>query len=226
MSNVILGDEFTFLKSACRSAGGKLVKRTGQDSTREVAVLSGGVWKPADYYRDRVGQNSRTVHFNRTVFTDTGAYELTCGSREEVIQLEVVVPYEPSVEEEGTATLKCYSDGTDVKYVRWTKHEQIVFERNFSSGVNKYGTGYEGKMSLSSDGYEEGNMSLILKRAQMKDGGDYFCFVHTADEVRHDASVAAVRLTVKKNETPNAATQPVSISPKTVSFKFYVYVDL
>lgn len=223
---VILGDEFTFPKTACGTAEGRLVKLIEQGSSREVAALSGGVWVPADYCRDRVSQNSAAVHINRTVFTDAGAYVLTCGSGsgEEVIQLNVVVPYESSVEEGSAVKLKCHYDGTGkhVESVWWTKHGEVVFERNFSSGVKKHGTGYdEGRVSLLPGGHKEGDMSLILKRAQMEDGGDYFCFVHTDEgQVRNNAYVAAVRVTVNErteNETTNATMQPVSISPEKVS---------
>ncbi|XP_042257307.1 uncharacterized protein LOC121889425 [Thunnus maccoyii] len=193
---VILGDAATFCATGKRAKGeeAKLDYR-GDHITRPVAVRQ-DVWVLSDYYKDRVISRNSCVVFNRTFYTDTGSYELTCGKNITFIQLDVVSASEASVTEGETATLKCYYIG---QYVRWERNEKLVLELNCSSGEIRYGTGFEGRASVSSD-CKQGDFSLILEKAELKDRGDYFCYGQSNGE-KERGNPAAVRLTTNPEQT-------------------------
>ncbi|XP_026209207.1 uncharacterized protein LOC113157800 [Anabas testudineus] len=216
-AEVILGDPFTFPQDECKTES-RLVKTLGQDITRSVAVGRNSTWTPDDYYRDRVNQDS-SVTFSRTVFTDTGTYELTCDDDDKftVIQLKIVPLYEPWVKEGEEVKLMCNYDcpGKDVKSVKWTKDGKLVLEHNFTSDENKYGTrSKEGKVSVSPNGFKEGDLSLTMRGAQEEDAGDYICSVHTGEgQNGKDESVTAVRVTVinrSVDHTTDSTEQPLN----------------
>lgn len=229
---VILGDPFTFPEIGNCTGEVTLIHQIGPHSSLQVAGRMQGVWKPRDGYKDRINETP-FIHFIRTVYNDAGVYEFICANSNkqspQIIQLDIVRAEKPSVKEGDAVKLECYYH-TVVKRVEsvwWTKHGEFVFERHFSSGGDKYGPGHERKVSMSPEGYEEGDLSLLLQRAQMEDEGVYRCYVHTADEGgrRNEASVAAVRLTVNKgaSDQTNATTQPVSFSTENTQLHYATF---
>ncbi|XP_044197468.1 uncharacterized protein LOC122973795 [Thunnus albacares] len=197
---VILGDAVTFTATGKCAKGkeARLEYRVDERITRPVAVLQQGVWLGllSDYYKDRVISRNSCVVFNRTFYTDTGSYELTCGEDIKIIQLVVVLASKASVTEGETATLQCYYIG---QYVRWERNGELVLELNCSSGRIRYGTGFEGRASVSSD-CKQGDFSLILEKAEMEDRGDYFCYGQSNGE-KERGNPAAVRLTTNPEQT-------------------------
>eukprot|EP00064_Thunnus_orientalis_P023302 superscaffoldBa00008663_g23536 len=205
----IVRDAFTFLATGKCAKGeeARLEYREDHHNTLLVAVLRQGVWTPSDYYKDRVISRNSCVVFNRTFYTDTGSYELTCGEDIKFIQLDVVSASEASVTEGETATLKCYYIG---QYVRWERNGKLVLELNCSSGEVRHGTGFEGRASVSSD-CKQGDFSLILDKAELKDRGDYFCYGQSNGQ-KERGNPAAVRLTTNPEQTsPILNVSPISL---------------
>ncbi|XP_029023933.1 uncharacterized protein LOC114866322 isoform X2 [Betta splendens] len=212
-SEVIVGDAFTFQDTShCKAAEGELIHR---DRNQRVAFHTEGVWKPDDYYKDRVHSNS-SVSFARTVFTDSGTYELICDHSQAkfiVIQLKVVAPHYASVSEGDAVKLQCFYDtkASAVESVGWMKHGELVFERNFSSSGVRRGAGHEGRVSMSREASGDGDLSVDVAAAHAEDAGDYFCYVRTKERGENEF-VGAVRLTVN-GKTLNK-TKPTQICPE------------
>uniref|UniRef100_A0A3B4WTN5 Immunoglobulin V-set domain-containing protein n=1 Tax=Seriola lalandi dorsalis TaxID=1841481 RepID=A0A3B4WTN5_SERLL len=76
-------------------------------------------------------------------------------------QSHVVQITEVSMSVEEAVTLPCHSSTNDepVKFIRWQRGAERVLEMNVSSGNTTYGTGLEGRVSLSSEWRSHGNLS-------------------------------------------------------------------
>lgn len=170
--------------------------RLDDDRTRPVAAFDGGVFKPAADYENKVKQaadGSFSIVLNHATYNDQGYYEFSCGDLlVKTVQVKILVPIKLSVMEGQNATLSCYSVTTPetAKSVRWMRDGQLVFESDRSGNVS-YGTGFEWRASVSSDGYREGDLSLTLKDVKQEDQGLYLCY-HGEDRGKPDA----VKLTV------------------------------
>ncbi|XP_030286067.1 uncharacterized protein LOC115589365 [Sparus aurata] len=149
------------------------VRRT-DTSSRSVANRVGGVWKPAEDYKDRIHHvSASSVNLTRVNFNDDAFYEFTCKSDLiTIIQLTVVFPYDVRVSEGETARIPCYSstEGLQGGSARWERDGELVLGQNRSSGQPK------GRLSVSPDWVQTGDLSLTVKDAQLEDGGNYVCY--------------------------------------------------
>lgn len=216
--HVILGDPVTFpVTGNCGIGEPAALYRVRQHGAIQlVARLEQGVCKPSEAYNDRMNQS---LCFLSSRYTDTGLYQLNCGSREENVQLDVVVGFEVSVKEGKPVKLPCYysTTGKHVEAVRWWKKEDLVLERDLSSELTKYGTGFERRVSLSHDGHSVGDWSLIWDRAELEDEGDYFCSVHRNGAREGWGNPAAVRLKVSKRNPEQTTLCPTLTRTQTIT---------
>nr|XP_055041074.1 uncharacterized protein LOC129428165 [Misgurnus anguillicaudatus] len=111
-------------------------------------------------------------------YNDQGTYRCTCGNIENDVKLEVLVPVNVSAEEFANITLPCYArTQSDVSDVTWLHNNSIVLHY-FKNGSMSFGKVYEGRVSLTRDGFRYGDLSLTITKVHKTDAGLYRCFVH------------------------------------------------
>lgn len=210
---VILGDPVTF--GNCSADEPAELHRDLDPSSPPVAEITGGVCRPADAYRRRVDLNS-CFAFRRSVYTDSGVYQLTCSSGDpRTIRLDVVVGSEASVAEGDPVRLRCsfITAQRPVDSVRWTRNGAVVLERNLSTGETRTGPGLETRVSLSPGGGTQGDWSLIWDRVLLEDQGHYSCAFYNKGVREKSGDPAAVRLKVTQGKRAGTSlSPPVSIS--------------
>ncbi|XP_023254523.1 uncharacterized protein LOC111649016 [Seriola lalandi dorsalis] len=182
----------------CSDGELKLDRRLKDDQPMEVARRVHGVWLPAESYKGRVENDSSAgILLKHVNFNDMGWYEFTCnGSSSFLISVKVVQITEVSMSVEEAVTLPCHSSTNDepVKFIRWQRGAERVLEMNVSSGNTTYGTGLEGRVSLSSEWRSHGNLSLTVMRTGPEDGRLYSCFVGYESGNREMENPAVVRV--------------------------------
>ncbi|KAL4007375.1 hypothetical protein ACER0C_001227 [Sarotherodon galilaeus] len=195
----------------CKAQEFSVIYRLRDDSPRTVAQLVNGVWIPGESYRERVEHSSTgSLLLTRVNYNDQGYYEFTCaGQVVTTIQLEVLIISNNnlSVPEGDTLTLPCYfhTVGDSVDSLVWERDGEPVLKQSLSSGEVRHGTGFEGRVSVRSDWFVLGDLSLMVERVQLEDRGDFFCCVNKGSkkrgEWRERGSPAAVRVTVSERST-------------------------
>ncbi|KAI3375615.1 hypothetical protein L3Q82_003927 [Scortum barcoo] len=206
---VILGDPVTFPDpEKCALDEPAELHRIGASGIRPVAARIEGVWRPDPDYEGRVSEESPRFTFSRSVYTDTGLYQLTCGGLSAEIHLNVLFGFDASVSEGGPVRLDCHysTSGSHVDSVRWEKDGKVVLERSLSSGKTE---GSEPRASFPPGGDRDGDWSLLLDAARLQDEGDYFCSVRYKGAREAWGEPAAVRLKVhKRDPDPDQTTPP------------------
>ncbi|XP_031586670.2 uncharacterized protein LOC116313198 [Oreochromis aureus] len=177
---------------------GTLKRRLQDNSLHSVGDLDGS-WKPAPGYINRFFQSSDSVMLTSADISDEGYYEFDCNNqREESAQLQVFIPSDVFVHEGEDAILPCRSitAGQWVKSVRWRRDGEVVLD--VRSGKTTYGKSFdESRVSIPSDWDQRANLSLIIKRAEARDRGVYYCDIDKVEKHR-----SAVRLHVSTPPTP------------------------
>ncbi|CAK6973332.1 uncharacterized protein LOC117497224 [Scomber scombrus] len=192
----ILGDSVN-LTAVQQCKVDSVTHRRKNDKTTSVVRLKEGVWEPEQDYTDRVTPISNTsVVLNNVNYNDAGLYEITCADpiTDSTIKLDVVVPSEVLVIEGGEGKLPYYfntADEVKVRFIRWVKNNKLVCQLNLSYPNVTYGKEFNGKVSVSPDWFEQGDLSLNLKRAELQDQGVFFINLLDKDgeEIRTDAGV-------------------------------------
>ncbi|XP_030285777.1 uncharacterized protein LOC115589176 [Sparus aurata] len=210
----IVGDPVQFPVNCPMNGRAELYREDGTGNPPLVAARRDGVCTSGDGFTDRLDLKS-CFSFTRSLYTDTGLYEIRCGGRREHIQLDVVVASELSVSEREQVTLRCYFKAArgQVEVLRWDKNGVMVLEVNLSTGEITNGTGFEGKR-LSAAGAAEGDFSLTWDQAQVQDEGDYFCSVRSKGVRMGWGDPAAARLKViKKHLDPTTPRPPLNPTP-------------
>ncbi|XP_019212084.1 uncharacterized protein LOC109200956 [Oreochromis niloticus] len=208
------GDDVKFpLTEECMKGRGTLKRRLQDDSLHSVGDLDGS-WKPAPGYINRFSQSSDSVILTSADISDEGYYEFDCNNKkEESAQLQVFIPSDVFVHEGEDAILPCRSitAGQWVKSVRWRRDGEVVLVLDVRSGKTTSGNGFdESRVSIPSDWNQRANLSLIIKRAEARDGGVYYCDLDKVEKHR-----SAVRLHVSTPPTP--PTPPSSTSQPTTT---------
>ncbi|KAL4007389.1 hypothetical protein ACER0C_001241 [Sarotherodon galilaeus] len=208
------GDDVKFpLTEECMKGRGTLKRRLQDNSLQSVGDLDGS-WKPAPGYINRFFQSSDSVILTSADISDEGYYEFDCNNkREESAQLQVFIPSDVFVHEGEDAILPCRSitAGQWVKSVCWRRDGEVVLELDVRSGKTTYGKSFdESRVSIPSDWHQRANLSLIIKRAEARDGGVYYCDIDKVEKHR-----SAVRLHVSTPPTP--PTPPSSTSQPTTT---------
>ncbi|XP_030287653.1 uncharacterized protein LOC115590437 [Sparus aurata] len=200
------------VNGSCAGGDMQLVRvRRTDTSSRLVANRVGGVWKPAEDYKDRIYHvSASSVNLTGVNFNDDAFYEFTCSyDLIKTIQLTVIFPYNVSVSEGETARIPCYFPSEGIQGVQWEKDGELVLGQNRSSGQP------EGRLSVSPDWVQTGDLSLTVKDAQLEDGGNYVCYtVDGNGEKTRGGSPAAVKVTVQRSRPAPACTpQPATPGP-------------
>lgn len=219
------GDDVKFpLTDECMKGRGTLKRRLQDNSLYLVGDLDGS-WKPAPAYFNRFFQSSDSVILTSADISDEGYYEFDCNNqKEESAQLQVFIPSDVFVREDEDAILPCRSitAGQWVKSVRWRRDGEVVLELDVRSGKTTYGNGFdESRVSIPSDWHQRANLSLIIKRAEARDGGVYYCDIDKVEKHR-----SAVRLHFSTPPTPPSTTsQPATTERvrKQTAFKWFTF---
>ncbi|XP_038587638.1 uncharacterized protein LOC119912496 [Micropterus salmoides] len=203
----------------------QVIHRLKDDSIRTVATLVDGVWMPQEDYKGRVKQHSASsIVLTCVNYNDNGLYELTCGSRDTLIELEVMPFDDVSAPEGDTVTLPCHSftAGEPAKRVRWERNRELVAELDTSSGEVRYGTEFERRVSVSPD-YMKGNTSLTFDRVKFDDQGDFLCHAQDKDGKRKPV---AVRMRVNKKNPGQTTSKPPPPTPRPLEMGTWTVVAI
>ncbi|XP_030609357.1 uncharacterized protein LOC115797010 [Archocentrus centrarchus] len=211
------GEDVRFpLSEDCRKGHGALYLHLKDGSTQIVASLAGN-WKPGRAHTDRVIVSSDALILKNVDLNDQGLYEFTCEKKNtELTDLQVFVPSEVVVSEGEDATLSCRSItlGQSVKSARWRRNGELLLELNGRTREITYGRGFnESRVSVPSGWYQRANLSLTLKRAEVKDQGAYYCDIDKAEKHR-SAVRLIVRVIVPKSVTTLQQPTPAPLSPE------------
>lgn len=195
-----LGDSVD-LSPNCTEERFSLVHSSTQTSDT-VADRVSGRWTQGGKYRSRTEYSASSLFLRRVNYNDQGWYESKCGRSSFIpaIKLRVFVA-SLSVSVNETLKLPCHSltAGQTFESITWERNGKVVFKLHVSSDEVSYGTGFEGRVSVPSDWYSEGDLSLTLDKAELEDGGDYFCHVLYKGE-RDGKVVDAVRVNIIKRK--------------------------
>ncbi|XP_039678537.1 uncharacterized protein LOC120573120 [Perca fluviatilis] len=71
----------------------------------------------------------------------------------------------------------------------------------------RYGTGFEGRLSLSPRWKLSGDLTVTLQGVKPEDQGDFFCYVQDKDPTRPREGLSAVRLKIRE-KNPDQTTCP------------------
>ncbi|XP_031706464.1 uncharacterized protein LOC116385295 [Anarrhichthys ocellatus] len=210
---VINGDQVKFPATEnCQKEGATLVHRLNDISTRPVAQWDDG-WKPGSGYENRISSN-KSVIFNSANINDNGLYEFTCGSKDERIQLHVVLFTDSSVTEGDTVTFPFFSV-TAGKRGKFTveRDGEPVFQLVFLSRVMTRGAGFDERVSVSPRWESQGDLTVTLKRATTRDQGDYLLYVQDKDNNGPREDLSAVRLRVTERVPDQTTSSPPPVCP-------------
>ncbi|XP_044038861.1 uncharacterized protein si:dkey-22i16.9 [Siniperca chuatsi] len=186
------------------------------DSSRTVATLVNGVWTPAEGYKGRIKHNATyRVVLTDVNYNDNGLYEFTCGRHVVSLTELEVLPFEDvDVTEGETVTLPCYAftarEPAEGKPPKWERNGELVAEPNFTSREIRYGTGFEGRVTVSSDWSSKGDLSLTLEGVKLEDQGDFICHGH---DKKGERKTVAMRLRVSNPSNPDQTACP-PVSPR------------
>ena len=208
---VMLNDPVTLCSGS--GHGGVIELRSYQEShsgsiiTKMVAKLDGdhlttgeGFFKKR--FENRDGKFSLAI--SSAEYNDMGLYECVCGEYKQHVNLQVLVPTEISAHVGGKVTLACHgSTNKRTKdseiYVQWMKDGQNV--STISAGNVTYGSGYKDRVSVSMDGYRQGDISFILTDLRLSDQGTYWCFFGP-DHQRGNPGAVILTITPTEKKTP------------------------
>nr|XP_046237613.1 uncharacterized protein LOC124055060 isoform X1 [Scatophagus argus] len=197
--HIIVGDPVQFPDMCVPGESAELSRDKAEEGVWLVAQREQGVCKPVDDYKDRMDENS-CFAFSRSLISDGGNYEITCGGQTHRVQLDVVFGSEVSVTEGEPLTVPCYKTCKQVDSVLWEKHGRVVVNHSLATGRTTYGTGFEGNVRLAPGGVKEGNWSLMFARARLEDEGDYFCSFLKGGVTEDRGDPAAARVKVTKRD--------------------------
>ncbi|XP_041952126.1 uncharacterized protein LOC121712138 isoform X1 [Alosa sapidissima] len=137
-------------------------------------------------FENRVRVSNESFHGNRTLgliigllkFNDQGHYEGKCGDQYCDYTLQVLVPVDVNVSTGNNATLPCYAamkKNKDHKtaYILWERNGEMVLL--LKNGTFTYGRMLENRVSVSKNGYKNGDLSLHIVDALPSDQGVYVC---------------------------------------------------
>nr|XP_046237614.1 uncharacterized protein LOC124055060 isoform X2 [Scatophagus argus] len=153
--HIIVGDPVQFPDMCVPGESAELSRDKAEEGVWLVAQREQGVCKPVDDYKDRMDENS-CFAFSRSLISDGGNYEITCGGQTHRVQLDVVFGSEVSVTEGEPLTVPCYKTCKQVDSVLWEKHGRVVVNHSLATGRTTYGTGFEGNVRLAPGGVKEG----------------------------------------------------------------------
>lgn len=108
----------------------------------------------------------------------------------------IPVPTSLSIIVGDEAKVPCYAEtnkhtAQSNAYVRWERDDKLVVE--LEHGQMEFGAGFEGRVSVSKEDYNKGDLSLTIHDVRYSDSGLYRCFVQNEKSKRPEV----IDLTVK-----------------------------
>ena len=182
------------VNGSCAAADMQLVRVPKTDHTpRTLARLVGGVWQPAEDYRDRVHHvSASSVNLTWVNFNDDAFYEFTCKTDLiTIIDVTVVFSYDVRVSEGETARIPCFSSTERTQGVRWERDGELILVQNRSPRWP------ESRLSVSPVWVQTGDLSLTVEDAQLEDGGSYVCYTVDGNGEKTRGEPDAVKFVVQ-----------------------------
>ncbi|XP_066517989.1 uncharacterized protein [Hoplias malabaricus] len=112
-------------------------------------------------------------------YNDRGWYYTMCDGKDHCDQkLDILVLTVVNVSVGAQATLPCfaetdkYSDLSSI-YIQWEKDTKLVVK--LENGVISYGSGFEQRAMVSTEGYKKGDLSLSINNVRFSDSGLFRC---------------------------------------------------
>ncbi|XP_073697019.1 uncharacterized protein [Garra rufa] len=150
------------------------IEATVAKCQKEKCIIEGG-------FRERFAvthEKKYSLFLKSTKYNDLGQYVCSCDDFVNQVYLEVVVSINMTAVELGNISLPCYADTQrDVMDVTWQHNEQNILHYTTNGDTNT-GDGYKGRVSLTEDGFRDGDVSLTITDIQQTDAGLYRCFIH------------------------------------------------
>ncbi|XP_076851737.1 uncharacterized protein LOC143503276 [Brachyhypopomus gauderio] len=132
------------------------------------------------------------------VYNDFGSYECRCGGNTAEIKLKVFVPTVVTARELENVSLPCHGDTRrDARDVEWKKDRQRVVHYNLETDSVSYGRDFKDRFKMTPEGFEDGNLTLLITSVHASDAGLYQCTIH--DESR-EGEPRAVLLKMEENK--------------------------
>ncbi|XP_055015697.1 uncharacterized protein LOC129410827 [Boleophthalmus pectinirostris] len=167
----LVGERVTLVDPE-RCPSGSLLQHqlTPQHAPQHVAIFRKGQWSPASGYEDRLTPGGG-VEFKQAMINDEGIYILNCSPIAKVLELKVLVPYDMCCSLGGSVKLPCYFKTREeaIKSVRWKRGSELVIEHRFEPKKILYGDRFRGRVKMSQDAYNRGDLSLTLQSVHSRD---------------------------------------------------------
>lgn len=163
-----------------------------------------------DNFKNRVSLKPGTLSLTLypVLYNDEGWYSVKCDSVLLCkVHLDAFVPTTVSASVRRNVTLPCYARtekqiADDTVNILWKKDDQMVLQ--VQKGNTTYGSGFEGRASVSLHHYKDGDLSLNILGVTTSDKGLYRCYHRTTEEHGY----------------PGAVTLNVTADPKFYAKKF------
>ncbi|XP_076851738.1 uncharacterized protein LOC143503277 [Brachyhypopomus gauderio] len=132
------------------------------------------------------------------VYNDFGSYECKCGGNTTEIKLKGFFPTVVTARELENVSLPCHGDTRrDARDVEWKKDGQRVVHYNRETDSVSYGRDFKDRFKMTPEGFEDGNLTLLITSVHASDAGLYQCTIH--DESR-EGEPPAVLLKMEENK--------------------------
>ncbi len=109
-----------------------------------------------------------------------------------IVFFHCLVPTTVSASVRSNVTLPCYAPtekqiADDTVNILWKKDDQMVLQ--VQTGITTYGSGFEGRASVSLHHYKDGDLSLNILGVTTSDKGLYRCYHRTTEEHGYPGAV-------------------------------------
>ncbi|XP_066508574.1 versican core protein-like [Hoplias malabaricus] len=161
-------------------------KGSDDDQIFKIFQFSGGKCTVAPEFEGRIECSEEKVRsgdvsltISSVVYNDRGWYYCSCDGNDYCDQkIEVLFPTAVNVSVGAQATLPCfaetdkYSDFSSI-YIQWEKDQKLVVK--LENGVISYGSGFEQRAMVSTEGYKKGDLPLRVNNVRFSDSGLFRC---------------------------------------------------
>ncbi|XP_046696017.1 uncharacterized protein LOC124379631 isoform X2 [Silurus meridionalis] len=162
-----------------------------------------------DAFKNRAQKSAvSSIHLNPVLFSDDGNYIISCNNTwlcQQKLDVIAPVPVNAAVGENVTIQLYARTEKNitdkDIVYQCEKDANPVV---KLQKGIVSYGTGYEGRVSVSLDQYRNGDVSLTLLKVQETDAGIIRCTHRHEEAVQPEAVDLTVTVSTLTTMPPKA----------------------